>query len=90
MTPTDSTITYELIVSRTSKEWDPHPEYEVMIYRMITAGVCGPFSETATVKGMANVMILLDSWGFEQTGPPELTTTVEAFAEAVFPVAPKR
>lgn len=86
---TNSTIAYELVVSRTTKGWDSNPQYEVMIYKTITAGVCGPFSETATVKGMTNVMILLDSWGFEQTGPPELTTTAEGFAQAIFPVAPK-
>jgi hypothetical protein len=87
MTPTDR---YSLVVIRQEKEYVPVPTYKTFIYRMIDGGVCGPFTEKATARGMANVLILADVWGFQLAGPPELSMdATSGNAACEYPLAPK-
>jgi hypothetical protein len=48
------------------------PVYEVMLYRYVKAGICGPFSETVRVVGLANVRNAIIDMGYapvEEFGP---------------------
>lgn len=79
---------YQLEVTRTTTGYDPKPEYEVMVYRTIIGGVCGPFSNTATVRGMSNAYLVAQVWGFQVDGPPEITTLPNGLAHATVPLVP--
>ena len=61
-------VTYEVNV--TPKEFDGlSPVYEVMIYRSIEAGICGPYTDTELVVGLDGVDEWLADLGFERQGP---------------------
>lgn len=40
------------------------PTYEVMVYRFIKAGICGPFAGPVTVTGLDGVHDKVGDWGF--------------------------
>ena len=57
------------------------PRYEVGVYVMRTAGICGPFDEGTTVESLEAADALLTGWGFTRTaewGP----LCANGFAEA--------
>lgn len=45
------------------------PQYEAMLYRAVPAGVCGPFSDTRTVRTLDEVDALVHGWGFRRVEP---------------------
>jgi hypothetical protein len=70
MTPTSH---YSLVVIRQEPHYVPVPSYQTFVYRMVEAGVCGPFTEPVTLTGMDKVLAQADVWGFQIAGPPELS-----------------
>lgn len=63
-----------------------NPRYEVMVYRMVRGGICGPFSEDVTVNSLAEVDAQLAKWGFKRTGEFGPVCT-NGFAEASLALA---
>jgi hypothetical protein len=62
------------------------PKYEIMLYRSVKAGICGPFSETVTVVGFPAIAAKVYEWGYVITdffGP----VCANGFATA--PVSPR-
>lgn len=62
-----SEVTYEVCVTPLGFD-GLIPMYEVMIYAMRRAGICGPFTEAVTVRGLEGMHGKLDEWGFTITG----------------------
>lgn len=63
------------------------PQYEILVYRMVEAGVCGPHSEAVTVLGMEGVDAQVQAWGFYRTGGFG-PVCANGFAEAPLVVKP--
>lgn len=58
--------TYEVLV--TPRFEGLTPKYDALIYRMIPAGVCGPFSEEATFGSLVEVDAWLENNEFARVG----------------------
>jgi hypothetical protein len=74
-----TTTTYELVVVKIDSD-DPTPAYEVFIYRMIWAGICGPLTESEFVVGGGGYIDYAGRWGFRIDGFPKVNGNTATFA----------
>ena len=66
---------YEIVATRIAPrdDEDSEPKYRMFVYRYIHGGICGPFSEQVTVRGLRGVNTETQRMGFTITGPGELS-----------------